>query len=172
MVTRFQQAYRPELLHTEAPGYQPAGRYLVDESLPSEQEGGAAAESQRNAARVRHASRILIVDDDPSIRVTLSAFLEAEGYLVGTAINGEDALEHVDRERPTVVLLDMRMPIMDGWIFARELRARGVEVPLVAMTAAQDARRWAAEIDAAAYVAKPFDVELLLSTLDKLCNAL
>jgi CheY-like chemotaxis protein len=109
---------------------------------------------------------ILIVDDDVSIRTALVAFLEDEGYSVEAATNGAEALRCIARRRPTLVLLDMRMPIMDGWDFAAELRARGLDIPLVVMTAARDARRWAEEISATAYVAKPFDLAELLSKLD------
>jgi len=61
----------------------------------------------------------------------------------------------------------MRMPVLDGWGFARELAARGVKVPIVVMTAAQDARRWAEEIGAEGYVAKPFDLTDLLAAVER-----
>jgi CheY-like chemotaxis protein len=118
---------------------------------------------------VRQPFHILIVDDDVSIRTTLTAFLEDEGYSVDAAINGAEALECVARQRPSLILLDMRMPVMDGWAFAGALRARGIAVPLVVMTAARDARRWAEEIGATAYVAKPFDLPELLNKLADLC---
>ena len=91
---------------------------------------------------------ILIIDDDPAIRTTVADILESEGYTVATAINGADGLQSLDRVDPALVLLDMRMPILDGWGFARALRSRGVQIPILVMTAAQDARRWAHEINA------------------------
>src|SRR3712207_7416584 len=51
----------------------------------------------------------------------------------------------VERERPAVVVLDMRMPVLDGWGFARALQARQIRLPILVMTAAQNARRWAEE---------------------------
>jgi DNA-binding response OmpR family regulator len=63
----------------------------------------------------------------------------------------------------------MRMPVLDGWGFARELGARGMKVPIVVMTAAQDARRWADEIGADGYVAKPFDLTDLLAAVERWC---
>lgn len=111
---------------------------------------------------------ILVVDDDTSILETVTSILALEGYAVETATNGREALEKVGRARPWLVLLDMRMPIMDGWGFAREMKARGETVPIVVMTAAQDARRWASEIGAAAYVPKPFEVPDLLATVERL----
>jgi CheY-like chemotaxis protein len=62
----------------------------------------------------------------------------------------------------------MRMPTLDGWGFARALRARGFQVPILVMTAAQDARRWAREIDAEGFVAKPFDLLDLLDAVGRL----
>jgi CheY-like chemotaxis protein len=110
---------------------------------------------------------ILVVDDDPSILETVKAILDLEGYTVETAVNGADALDKLTHTRPVFVLLDMRMPVMDGWGFAREMRARGDSVPIVVMTAAQDARRWANEIGATDYVAKPFEIPQLLTTIER-----
>ena len=100
--------------------------------------------------------RVLIVDDEPDIRATVSAMLEIEGYEVDEAANGADALQAMERQEPDLILLDMRMPVLDGWAFAREMRSRGHVTPIVVMTAARDAARWASEIAAAAFVSKPF----------------
>jgi CheY-like chemotaxis protein len=111
---------------------------------------------------------ILVVDDDSSIRHTLSEILEMEGYAVETASDGAEALAKVERARPALVLLDMRMPVMDGWGFAREVRARGLRLTILVMTAAQDARHWAQEIGADGYLAKPFDLMDLLNAVERL----
>lgn len=108
------------------------------------------------------------MDDDPSILSTVQDILEMEGYPVQTATNGADALRWFERIIPSMVLLDMRMPILDGWDFARALKLRGVDVPILVMTAAQDARRWAEEIGATGYLAKPFDLADLLSAVERL----
>jgi two-component system, chemotaxis family, chemotaxis protein CheY len=110
---------------------------------------------------------ILIIDDDPAIRATVAEILTSEGYTVATAINGADGLQSLERIDPALVLLDMRMPILDGWGFARTLQSRGLHVPILVMTAAQDARRWAHEIDAEGYVAKPFDLLDLLDAVGR-----
>jgi DNA-binding response OmpR family regulator len=110
------------------------------------------------------------VDDDAKVRETIEAFLRAEGYAVQTAADGAEALEHVGRQLPCVVLLDMRMPIMDGWDFVRELRAREIDLPIIVMTAAQDARRSAEEIGAPAYVAKPVSFPALIARIDQVCT--
>lgn len=110
---------------------------------------------------------ILIVDDDPAIRSTLSEVLEEEGYAVETATNGAEALEAVARATPAVVLLDMRMPVLDGWGFARALGERRASLPIVVMTAAQEASQWSHEIGATLVLAKPFDLDELLRTVER-----
>jgi CheY-like chemotaxis protein len=109
---------------------------------------------------------VLVVDDEPDIRATVSAMLEIEGYAVTEAANGADALHQVEEQSPDVILLDMRMPVLDGWGFAAELRRRGHRTPIVVMTAARDAAHWAAEIAASAYVAKPFGFDDLISAVE------
>ena len=108
---------------------------------------------------------ILVVDDDESIRTTVSDVLDLEGFRVVTAANGAEALERVAQSQPAVVLLDMRMPVMDGWAFAHEVAVRGIRVPILVMTAADNARAWAEEIGADGYVAKPFDLNELISAV-------
>ena len=109
---------------------------------------------------------ILVVDDEADIRATVSAMLEIEGYAVAEAANGADALHVLEDRRPDVILLDMRMPILDGWGFAAELRRRGHRTPIVVMTAARDAAHWAGEIAAASFVAKPFGFEDLIAAVE------
>ena len=108
---------------------------------------------------------VLVVDDDAAIRDAVRDVLESEGIAVETARNGADALEKVSRHRPRLVLLDMRMPVLDGWAFASALQERGVTLPVVVMTAAADAGRWAEEIGAIGVVAKPFGVAELVNAV-------
>ncbi len=85
-----------------------------------------------------------------------------------TAANGADGLRCTEQFWPGLILLDMRMPVMDGWAFAQALRARGAAPPIVVMTAAQDARRWAQEIGATGYLAKPFELHDLIDVVQRL----
>ena len=110
---------------------------------------------------------ILVVDDDPSILSTVADILEFEGYTVERAANGAEGLAVVERMRPRLVLLDMRMPVLDGWQFARTLKERGIKLPILVMTAAQDARRWAQEIGAQGYISKPFELPDLLAAVER-----
>lgn len=106
---------------------------------------------------------ILVVDDDEIILSTLALFLADEGYAVVAASNGKEALEHAERQHPRLILLDMKMPVMDGWAFAVAYRGRpGPHAPIIVMTAARDARSRAAEIAADGFLAKPFDLDRLL----------
>ena len=120
-------------------------------------------------AEPRHVCRILVVDDDVYVRDTLQDILEAEGYPVKTAEHGAAALPIVEGNQPEIVVLDMRMPVMDGWDFAKEIKDRGITIPILVLTAAQNAETWAREIGAADFVAKPFDLIDLLAKVQRLC---
>lgn len=115
--------------------------------------------------------RVLVVDDEPDIRATVAEMLEIEGYAVDEAANGADALAAIDHRRPDLILLDMRMPVLDGWGFAAELNRREVQIPIVVMTAARDAARWASEIAANAALAKPFGFDDLIRTVREVRGA-
>jgi CheY-like chemotaxis protein len=106
-----------------------------------------------------------VVDDDPSIVAVVSDILLAEGHEVVSAENGAEALAKVNGE--ALVLLDMRMPVLDGWGFARQFRASGKRSPIVVMSAAENARRWAEEIGAAGYLAKPFEMDALIAAVER-----
>jgi len=109
---------------------------------------------------------VLVVDDDQAIRTAVSWALSDAGYWVTTAEHGRAALVQVADAPPALVLLDMRMPVMDGWTFARHYRALVTDhAPIVVMTAAYDARDRAAQIEANGHLAKPFDSTELLNTV-------
>ena len=131
------------------------------EEPPSPRSAGPQPRGDGNNATV------LVVDDDTSILDTVSAILSGEGYDVVSAASGEEALAAVTRKRPLVLLLDMRMPVMDGWAVARALRSRGISVPIVVMTAADSAKRWADEVGAEGYLAKPFGLDDLLTAVQR-----
>ncbi len=107
---------------------------------------------------------VLIVEDDPDLLALEEAILTDAGYRVQAAADGLEALERVEREMPGLILLDLRMPRMNGWEFARELRARhGNACPIAVITAAENARLRAQEIQAEAWLEKPFDLEDVLT---------
>jgi len=113
---------------------------------------------------------ILVVEDDLSILSAVAEVLEMEGYTVEMARNGAEGLTVLEKVRPSLILLDMRMPIMNGWEFAQAMQQRDLKVPTLVMTAAQDAKRWSQEIGADGYVSKPFHIEDLLSTVEQVLS--
>lgn len=113
------------------------------------------------------AMRILVVDDDRSILATVQEILVAEGYDVRAAGGGAEAVSIARSWAPTLVLLDMRMPGVDGWAVARAMRGFAAGVPIVVMTAAENAARWADEISADGYLAKPFQLDDLLRCIER-----
>src|SRR3954462_7421991 len=90
------------------------------------------------ASQAINAAEILVVDDDPDIRDSLREVLEDEGYSVACVGNGREALEYLHRgPRPRVILLDLMMPVMDGWQFRREQKRDPAiaDIPLIVITA-------------------------------------
>jgi DNA-binding response OmpR family regulator len=111
---------------------------------------------------------VLIVDDDPDMVEAIEMALESNGYRSRHAANGKQALEVVDHAMPGLILLDMLMPVMNGWEFARALHARyGDAVPLVIVTAAEHADARGAEVHADAVLPKPFDLNELLNVVSR-----
>ena len=112
--------------------------------------------------------RILVVDDDTSIRSFVEMALDSVGYVVSTAGNGAEALAVTEQFQPDLILLDMRMPVMDGWTFAEKYRQQaGQHAPIVVITAATDAGQRAAEIEADGFLGKPFDLDDLLGLVSR-----
>jgi CheY-like chemotaxis protein len=112
---------------------------------------------------------VLVVDDDPDILQTLGLCLSTEGYRVLMAANGKEALDILDLERPSVILLDLMMPVMDGWQFVAELEQRGRrDVPLLILSADRSVQGHAQQLRASGHLAKPFDLEELLGKVHQL----
>ncbi len=106
---------------------------------------------------------LLVVEDEDDIREIVAEALADEGYEVATAPNGAAALRRVGERRPDVILLDMRMPVMDGWTFAWEYRQTPIpHAPIVVMTAAAHAQEWCAQVQADGCLPKPFELDDLL----------
>lgn len=117
-------------------------------------------------------SEILVVDDDVTIRELVVAALKDEGYQARTAANGAEALTLIRQWQPALILLDMRMPIMDGWEFARAYsKIPGAHAPIVVMTAAADASKRADEIGANGALGKPFDLSSLYTVVESYAAA-
>ena len=112
---------------------------------------------------------IFIIEDDPGISFVLSELLEGEGFKVQVAENGVVALELLQKHGvPSLILLDMIMPKMNGWEFAKEFTEKYDHLcPIIAMTAAADAKQRAKDINAVDLIEKPFDFDQFLATIKK-----
>lgn len=111
--------------------------------------------------------RVLIVDDEPDVLLTLRVILEASGFEPSLAADGETALRRIDVEHPDVVLLDIMMPVLDGWFVLAELAGRPKR-PRVIVCSAKSAdvdKVRARDLGADAYVVKPWDPENLIATI-------
>ena len=118
-------------------------------------------------------SEILVVDDDTDIRDSLIELLEFEGYSVVGAANGKEALDQLRRRLPAVVLLDLMMPVMDGFEFRREQLAdpQLSGVPVVIVSAGGRCAQAAKELGALGCVQKPLDVPTLLRVIRSACKS-
>lgn len=111
--------------------------------------------------------RILIVDDDPTIRSVLEALLDDEGFIPITAVNGRDAIEHVHADLPRLVLMDLMMPIMTGVEAIRQLKTdpATAHIPIIAMSAGIILRESVNNLLADSIVSKPFDLDALVAAI-------
>jgi len=109
----------------------------------------------------------MVVDDDPDLRELLFTALADEGFEVVPAANGEEALGLLRTFRPDVIVLDLMMPVMDGWQFANELKARDEDIPIVLLSAARDLKNHARELNAADVIEKPFDLSELIPKIER-----
>jgi CheY-like chemotaxis protein len=112
---------------------------------------------------VADSPRILVIENDALIRALVEELLREAGYLVSTARHGADALEEIRQELPRLILLDMDLPVMDGWAFARAYEALPSPPAPIIVLATIDAAGKASQIGAVGYCAMPFDVDTLLA---------
>ena len=114
-------------------------------------------------APVGHINTILIVDDEENMRELLKTFFEGKGFRILTAKNGEEALLWVKKEHPTMILLDVTMPGMDGILTLKKIREIDPQVGVVMATGIQDeaVAQEATSLGAYAYVLKPYDLKYL-----------
>ena len=110
---------------------------------------------------------VLIVEDDQHIRELLQMYLEKEGYRVSTAADGGKGLQTFREEKPDLVLLDLMMPVMDGWAVCRAIRAEG-QTPVIMLTAKSETDDKVTGLRAGAddYITKPFEMKEVLARIE------
>jgi CheY-like chemotaxis protein len=115
---------------------------------------------------------ILVIEDDGDIRNSICDLLEGDKFSAVGAANGKEALAYLNAHLPpSVILLDLKMPEMDGPAFRSEMKKDAIwsSIPVVVMSAGEDVRKAATQLDAFSYVSKPIDAEELLAVLAEAC---
>ena len=114
---------------------------------------------------------ILVVDDNEDNAHIIRDYLEARGYVISVAYNGDEAMELFEKEKPQLVLLDVMMPGRDGWQVCREMKdsEAGRDVRVIMVTALQDwtDKRQAIETGADDFVEKPFELAKLAMVVER-----
>jgi CheY-like chemotaxis protein len=116
---------------------------------------------------------ILIVEDDSDLRQALSEVLRDEGYSVAMAADGREALDRLRRDlRPSLILLDLTMPVMNGWQFRAEQRQDPAlsAIPVVVLSAGEHLAEQMVPLGIDDYVAKPIELNHLLQTIERYCS--
>lgn len=116
---------------------------------------------------MRWPGTVLVVDDEPKLRVILQEFLQLHGFTVVTAASGEEAIQQVEQHAPAVVLLDFQLTGMDGLVTLKKLKLLRPSLVVIMMTGLDEEQLMADALEHGAhdYVMKPFDLEYLESTL-------
>lgn len=115
-----------------------------------------------------NSKRILLVDDDPTVRDSLNDVLVAEGYFVIPAENGQQALDLANKSSVDLALLDLNMPVKNGWDTFERLTAEHPFIPIIIVTARPNQLFTALNAGAGALLEKPLDIPTLLRTMEKL----
>ena len=116
---------------------------------------------------------VLIVEDDPELREALAQALSDEGYLFSSARDGLEAIRFLrDGDQPAVILLDLSMPVVNGWEFRihQKRTAEIADIPVVIITAGHHSREEIAWLEPADVIQKPIDLQRLLDTVRRYCG--
>jgi len=147
------------------------GRFEVESEVPKGSTFAFYLPLQQLAAAVAEApARVLLVDDDPGVLEATSQVLREWGYAVDEARDGETALSLARNAKPDLMLVDLMMPVMDGWTLIRRLREERVApgVPVVVFSADREAREKARDLNAEATLRKPFELQDLQDVVERL----
>lgn len=112
-------------------------------------------------------TRVMVIEDDASIRAVLAELLAYEGYTTETAANGLQALARMRNARPDAIVLDLMMPVMNGFQLVQAMRHESdlASVPMLVVTAALDAARQCERLNIQHWLMKPFEIDSILAKL-------
>jgi DNA-binding response OmpR family regulator len=113
--------------------------------------------------------KILLVDDEPAILKVFGMKLRVSGYEVLTALNGQEALQLIKSKTPDILLLDLIMPVMDGFELLHEVRTFS-KLPVIVISAKPESYQRAMSLGANDFLAKPFNAEELLKKIEDWLN--
>ncbi len=118
--------------------------------------------------------QILVVEDDPDLRTIVRLQLSSQGYEITEAINGKEGFKAIQENTPDCVILDLMMPVMDGFGFLKRVRSvmHLQDVPILILTASEDERNKVRgfQYQADAYMSKPYDLTELTDEVERLCS--
>ncbi len=117
--------------------------------------------------------RILVIDDEKQLRRLLADALELEGFFVTTAADGREALASIDRLRPDAIILDLMMPVMNGWDFLAACRTKPScrDVPIIVTSAHPRLDELRPSLGVSASFAKPYDLDMLIASILRLIGS-
>jgi len=124
----------------------------------------------RSSSNGSERPRVLVVDDDDDVASLVREVLHEAGYAVATAIHGAAALEILTTHEPALILVDLRMPIMDGWSFIEQYRRRGGHARIIAFTGASDVATQAKNLLVDEVLAKRFGIDALVEAVATVMN--
>ena len=119
-------------------------------------------------------TKVLIIEDEPNMVLGLKDSCEYEGYEVSVARDGKEGLEKASTEKPDIILLDVMLPVMSGLDVCRTLRTRGIEAPILMLTARSEEtdKVVGLEVGADDYVTKPFSIKEYSPESGRICEGL
>lgn len=115
---------------------------------------------------------VLVIEDDPDMRELERTALSGSGHEVMLASNGSEGLRELERRKPCVILLDLMMPVMDGWEFRKRQQAEPAlaDVPVIVLSALDRAQARAADLTGVEFLKKPLDFDRLLDLVRRHCR--
>lgn len=118
------------------------------------------------------AETVLVVEDDPDIRLLLKSVLESEGYRIVEAATGKDAVSLASEVRPRLILMDISLPLLDGLSATRQIKSDDSlrDMPVIAVSAYDSVRRRAVQAGCAGLITKPIDLEELKAVVSRLID--